>query len=174
MKNIKTIFAALLMLSLVMMNTSCKDDVEAGGTAMEKMAGEWVCYSPDFDYDFICRTSNTSSNEVGKLLITDAGGFWDYAVIANADLSSKTFSIVEAINKVVDYDIKISIIDGKITEKAVTLPSGNKADKIEYGIWFEDIADAGAPADYVVTIVGYRYSGFLEDEGYVYVGEEDE
>jgi len=164
--------------------TSC-NDVKPGGTAAESMAGEWVAYSSDFDMSFTLKTSNTSNNESNKIIITDrsasgsAAGFWGFTVRADCDLAAKTFSCTNVDNEFwtetagvyTPYEIKISIRNGKITEKAVELPSGVKADKIEFEIWFQDIGDAGAPDDYFCKIVGYRTSGFYEDDDFVYTGE---
>ncbi len=184
-KNILIISALAFLFAIAF--TSCNDDVVAGGTAVEKISGEWVTYSPDFDMSFHLKTSSTSDNESDKIIVTDittagtSAGFWGFTVKSDCDLSALTFSCTNVTNQYwtekngvyTPYDIKISIRNGKITEKAIELPSGVKADKIELEIWFEDIADAGAPADYYCTLVGYRYSGFLEDEDFVYTGDEE-
>jgi hypothetical protein len=183
MKKIKLLSFVLALAAIAGLN-SC-DEVEAGGTNVESMCGEWVVYSPDFDMSFALKTSNTANNEANKIIVTDrnaAGtgtGFWGFTVKADCDLAGKMFSCTNVTNEYwtetngvyTPYDIKISIRSGKITEQAVELPSGVKADKIEFEIWFEDIADAGAPADYYCTIVGYRKSGFFEDDDFVYTGE---
>ena len=188
MKNIK-LLAIVLAFSAIVGFNAC-EKYERGGTAVESMCGEWVAYVVDFDMDFTLKTSNVANNEPNKIIVTDrnvAGTgttFWGFAVKANCDVSSKTFSCTNVTNdfwteKTVagvtgvytPYDIKISIRNGKITEKAVELPSGVKADKIELEIWFEDIGEEGFPADHFCKIVGYRYSGFSEDDDFVYTGE---
>jgi hypothetical protein len=184
MKKIKLLSFVLALTAIVGLN-ACRE-IEPGGTAVESMCGEWVAYSSYFDLVFALKTSSTADNDANRIIVTDrnaAGtdtGFWGFTVKANCDLASKTFSCNEAANEYwtetggvyTPYDIKISIRNGKITEKAIELPSGVKADKIELEIWFEDIADADAPADYYCTIVGYRKSGFFEDDDFVYTGEE--
>ena len=184
MKSIKIISFVLALTTIVGLS-SCQK-FEPGGTATEAMCGEWLAYSSDFDMPFTLKTSNTTNNEANKIIVTDrtAAGtgadFWGFTVKADCDLSAKTFSCTNVQNDYwtetqgvyTPYDIKISIRNGKITEKAIELPSGVKADKIEFEIWFEDIADAGAPADYFCKIVGYRKSGFYEDDDFVYTGEE--
>jgi hypothetical protein len=185
MKNIKLLSLILGLMAIVSFN-SCKEDIEPGGTAVESMCGEWVAYSSDFDMSFTIKTSGTAANDANKIIVTDrnAAGtgseFWGFTVKADCDLAAKTFSCTDIMNEYwtesstgvyTPYEIKISIRGGKITENAVELPSGVKADKIEFEIWFEDIADAGAPADYYCTIVGYRKSGFFEDDDFVFTGE---
>ena len=183
MKKIKLLF--VLALAAIIGLTACQE-IEPGGTAVESMCGEWVAYSPDFDYVFDLKTSSTANNDANQIIVTDrtaAGtstGFWGFTVKAGCDLVAKTFSCNEVTNEYwtetngvyTPYPIKISIRNGKITEKAIELPSGVIADKIELEIWFEDIADAGAPTDYYCAIVGYRKSGFFEDDDFVYTGEE--
>jgi hypothetical protein len=184
MKNIKLLSLGLALAAIIGF-TSCRDEVEPGGTAVESLSGEWVAYSPDFNLVFALRTSSTANNDANKIIVTDrtAAGtgsdFWGFTVKADCDASAKTFSCTEVPNEFwtetdgvyVPYDIKISIRNGKITEKAVELPSGVKVDKIELEIWFEDIAEADAPADYFCKIFGYRKSGFFEDDDFVYEGE---
>ncbi|GHT73848.1 hypothetical protein FACS189456_4730 [Bacteroidia bacterium] len=185
MKNTK--FIRLVMaLSIAVLATSCEEP-EAGGTSVEPMCGEWITYSPDFDFSYTVRTTNTSDNASDKLLVTDrnaagtGASFWGYTVRTNCDLSTKTFSCTNVDNEYWSetaagvynpYEIKVSIRNGKITERAVELPSGIKADKIEFEIWFEDISGEGFPSDYFTSMIGYRRSGFLEDESFVYTGEE--
>jgi len=164
--------------------TSC-EKIEPGGTNVEAMCGEWIAYSPDFHHEFHLKTSNTANNDADKIIVTDrtaagtGAGFWGFTVKAGCDLTAKTFSCTNIENEYwtevggvyKPYEIKISIRNGKITEKAIELPSGVLADKIELEIWFEDIADEGLPADYFCKIVGYRISGFDEDDDFVYTGE---
>jgi hypothetical protein len=184
MKKIKLLSFVLALTTIIGLN-ACQE-TEPGATAVESMCGEWVAYSSYFDHVFALKTSSTANNDADKMVVTDrnaAGtntGFWGFTVKANCDLAAKTFSCNEVANEYwtetngvyTPYDIKVSIRNGKITEKAIELPSGVMADKIELEIWFEDIADAGAPADYYCTIVGYRKSGFFEDDDFVYTGEE--
>ncbi|MDR2385870.1 MAG: hypothetical protein LBD80_09485 [Tannerella sp.] len=185
MKNIKFL-SFICAFTLFAAFNSCTQDIDPGGTAVESMCGEWVVYSADFDMSFLVRTSNTAADDADKIMVTDrtAAGtsseFWGFTVKANCDLAAKTFSCTNADNEYwtetaggvyTPYEIKISIRGGKITEKAIELPSGVKADKIEFEIWFEDIETAGAPADYYCMITGYRKSGFFEDDDFVYTGE---
>jgi len=183
MKNIKLLSFVFVLVAIIGFS-SC-EKFEPGGTAVEAMCGEWVAHCVDFDYDFVMKTSNTANNDADKILVTDrttAGtgtSFWGFTVRANCDLIAKTFSCTNVDNEYWTevsgvyrpYNIKISIRNGKITEKAVELPSGVMADKIELQIWFEDIVEEGLPADYFCTIVGYRTSGFFEDDDFVYTGE---
>ncbi|MDR2810291.1 MAG: hypothetical protein LBB84_07015 [Tannerellaceae bacterium] len=183
MKKIK-LLSLVLTLTAIAGLSACQE-IEPGATAVESMCGEWVAYSPDFDLSFALKTSNTSNNEANKIIVTDrnaAGtntGFWGFTVRADCDAAAKTFACTNVINEYwtetngvyTPYEIKVTIRNGKITEGAIELPSGVKADKIEFEIWFEDIEDAGAPADYYCSIFGYRKSGFFEDDDFIYTGE---
>jgi hypothetical protein len=185
MKNIKLLSFILALTAIIGFN-SCREDVDPGGTAVESMCGEWIVYSADFDVSFTVRTSSIADNVANKIIVTDrtaagtSSDFWGFTVKADCDLAAKSFSCTEVDNEFwtetttgiyTPYEIKVSIRGGKITEEAVELPSGVLADKIEFDIWFEDIEDEGAPADYFCTIVGYRKSGFFEDDDFVYSGE---
>jgi hypothetical protein len=190
MKKIKLLLLLPTLLAVVALN-SCRE-VDPGGTAVQEMCGEWIAYSPDFHADFVLRTSNTAANDPDTIILTDCPatgypaswtsypGLWGFTVKAKVDYKAKTFSCTEVTNDfyilpstgiINPYDIKISIKNGKITPKAVQCPSGVMADKIEFEILFEDVKDAGAPADYFLEIVGYRTTGFLEDEDFVYEGD---
>lgn len=180
MKNIKLI-SFVWALAVMIGFTSC-EEAEPGGVAVEEMCGEWVAYNLDYGIDFHLKTSNTANNEPNKIILTDrsatgtgAAGFWEFAVRVDCDLATKTFSCTNVANEYwteVDgvytpYDIQISVRSGKITENVVELPSGAIADKIELEICF---SDAENPDTYY-KIVGYRYSGFFEDDDFVYTGE---
>jgi hypothetical protein len=180
MKNIKLI-SLVWALVVIVGFSSCDRDLEPGGVAVEEMCGEWVAYVPDYDLTFHLKTSNTANNESNTLLLTDrsasgtgAAGFWEFTVRTTCDLGAKTFSCTDVTNEYwtevngvyQPYDIKISVRNGKITENAVELPSGTTADKIELEISFSD----DEPGTYY-KIVGYRYSGFFEDDNFVYTGE---
>ena len=181
MKNIKVLLCVFAFTAIAGF-TSCQQEVDAGGTAVQAMCGEWVAYSPDFHRSFRLKTSNTTNNDPKKIIVTDintAGtgtGFWGFAVKADCDVAQKSFSCTNVMNEYWTevngvrrpYEIKISIRNGKITDKAIELPSGVKADKIEFEIWFEDIDDEDLPADYFCKMVGYRFSGFDEDVSFVY------
>ena len=184
MKQNILIISAIALLSVFTL-ASCDSDVDPGGTRVEAMSGEWVVYNSDFDAVFHLKTSNAPNNEANKIIVTDrsaagtGAGFWGFTVRADCDLGTKTFSCTNVANEFwtetngvyTPYEIKISIRNGKITEETIELPSGVKADKIEFEIWFEDIVDEDLPADYYCKIVGYRYSGFLEDDDFVFTGE---
>jgi hypothetical protein len=166
------LYTAVLVTSLLFI-TSCEKD-EIGGTATQKMAGEWyvtadaidsvgnVVYTDFFGIGhFHLDTYNTSSNSTSEMWINDNGNFWDFKTKMNIDLNAQTFQISDAQN--VAYDSKLTITDGKILYGAATTPSGMPADSIVFNVSFNDDP---YPAQYgykEYRVSGYRYTGFTKD-----------
>lgn len=177
------------LFSLAFLFSACEDDGDDFDyTSAGIMGGEW-CVTLDGDNSavFTIRTSNTAADIPGKMLLTDASTFWDFAVTVNNDLNTLTFSTPEEgvknqviydevgdevdyngdgeIKDLVPYDILVRIKGGKITLNAVELPSKVTADKIEFTVAFEDDE---TPFAHEYRFVGYRVSGFDEDIDYPY------
>lgn len=185
MKNIKLILTFLFVAWTAM---SCRKEEDPGGVAIGDMCGEWhytVDGSPDNPYTGAplgaLITSNNVNNDIDKIIISDKLGYYWFNVEVDLNLSARTFSVDTAINqeyvnatynpslaRTIPYEIKIIVRNGKVTKDAVTLPSGVKADLIEFQIGFEDDSTPYVPYE-LHQVVGYRRSGFLEDEDFVYV-----
>lgn len=174
MKNIKLILTFLFIAWAAM---SCRKEEDPGGVAIGDMCGEWHI-TVDGTPKGTLITSNNVNNDINKLVISDKLNYYWFNVEVDLNLSARTFSVDTAINqeyynltwsassaRTIPYDIKIIVRNGKVTKDAVTLPSGVKSDLIEFQIGFED---DGTPYE-LHQIVGYRRSGFLEDEDFVYV-----
>ncbi|GHV72670.1 hypothetical protein FACS1894201_03300 [Bacteroidia bacterium] len=98
-----------------------------------------------------------------------------FVVEADCDVASRTFSATTTSNLFWDnskpYYVpavnKLTITNGKISEGAITLPSGGKGDKIEFDMLYDNIEIISAgdiPAGTTLHFVGFRRTGFLEDE----------
>lgn len=175
-----------LLFTFVLLFSACDKDDDIEYTSAGIMGGEW-CVTIDGSEDvFTMRTSNTASDKAGELLLRDDADFWDFIVTVSNDLNTLTFSTVDAgvknqvlkdevadkkdynedgdKNDLVPYDILVKVKGGLITQKSVKLPSGVMADKIEFTVAFED--DDNAFTEH--KIIGYRITGFEEDEGFAY------
>ncbi len=168
---------------------SCESETEPGGTAVEKMAGDWVVnyyQSVDeylylfedegsmpnendlenWDWDFIyddahsfLYTYNTAANVPTEMFITDKDAFWGFNVKATVNYAARTFECPTTKNLAYD-PIDVTIVKGKIMEGAATTPSGMPADSIVFYIKFSD-------DNYGFTytkVSGFRRTGFPADE----------
>lgn len=180
----KKIIFSTLMLSLVLLSSSCsKKEIE--DTASVKMAGEWYVLvqaidnkGKVLDEDFfgyghiILKTFNTAADNPSVMWIMDdfEDSYFPYQVKINTDQASMTFSAENAQNLFPSKDDdgktyynNITITNGKIEFNGATTPSGMKADKIEFDIEFDDDP---YPAYYGFSkyrVSGYRYTGFVND-----------
>ncbi|MDR0891050.1 MAG: hypothetical protein LBN24_00335 [Mediterranea sp.] len=159
----------LLFAALAFAFTACDDDTEPGGTAVEKMAGDWwvtidVLQDGQLQEDpyglghLRMSTYNTAANVPTEMWLDDEEHFWDYKVKVTVDYAKRTFS-TDGFVENIKYDSKVKITDGKITAGAAVTPSGKPADKIEYKVEFDDDSNGLV---YVVT--GFRRTGFSADD----------
>ncbi len=184
MKKYLILFLTVLAFSF----TSCDEDTEPGGTAVEKMAGDWwVTYQQSVDeYNYLFNgtgampdeanienwnwdyfyddahsqiyTYNTAANVATEMFITDKKHYWNYRVKAMVDYAAKTFTCPTTTN--LAYDTDVTIIGGKVLENAATTPSGMPADSIVFYIKFSD-------DEYGFTytkVSGFRRTGFTADD----------
>lgn len=172
-----------MLISGLFLATSCEKD-EIGGTATEKMAGEWyvtcvaidasgnLMYTDDELFglgQFHLDTYNTAADDVDSMWIDDnknmyLNSTYDYSIKTKIaiDLNSETFSIADATNGYNSTKI-ITITDGKILKGAATTPSGMPADSIVFTVSF---SGDPLPSIYGYTayrVAGYRYTGFTND-----------
>ena len=167
MKISKTLYTSLFVSLLLMAFTSCDivDDDDIGSTKVVDMAGDWYVKLLDnggndiygLGYQLIS-TYNTSSNDGTELWIDDRGHTWDFKVKATVNITGFTLSGSDLTSSVDGYDITVNITDGKITKGEVITEGGNPTDGISFNAEFSD--DPGT----IYTIVGYKRTGFAEDE----------
>ncbi len=166
-----TILAAFIFFTF-----GCEKVTDPGGTAVEKMAGDWwveyeiVDLSTGSSYEeydnypgsghYLIYTFNTAANTDDEMWINDDGNFWDFQVKAAVDYADRTFSThpTDTISVVPGYDISVKIYEGKVLEGAATTPSGSPADSIFFIAEFED--DPG----YGYVLKGFRRTGFAADD----------
>ena len=148
-------YLVLLFTALAVSFTSCDNETEPGGTAVEKMAGDWwvtatVMQNGNEVGDsgvghFQMYTYNTAANVPTEMWLEDGGNFRNYKVRVNVDYNARTFTTN-------DFVEGVRITEGKIMEGAATTPSGMPADSIVYMIQFDD------------KISGFRRTGFPNDD----------
>lgn len=161
-------FVALFILGM----TSCDPETneEPGGTAIEKMCGEWSVYMWGLDpntgevlYEdpygmgvFSIMTYNTSANSTDEMWIDDLGQFWAFQFKVPIDYSARTFSCSST-----PYDADETgnaiITNGKILEGAGHNIHGMPVDSITFDIQFDDDNNG-----LLYHFEGTRYQGFTE------------
>lgn len=155
-------YLILLLTALSVSFTSCDNETEPGGTAVEKMAGDWwvtatIMQNGNETGDsgaghFRMYTYNTAANVPTEMWLEDGGNFRNYKVRVNVDYNARTFTTN-------DFVEGVRITEGKIMEGAATTPSGMPADSIVYMIQFDD-----DPNGLTYKISGFRRTGFPNDD----------
>lgn len=169
MKNInflkKSIFALIFAVTFV----ACDEggDPDPGGSNVQDMAGDWYVQfndqgdEPSGDY-YLITTYNTAADDGKEIWIDDNKNIWWFKAKAPVQIEKLSFAGTDLASSVPDgdttYDIKISVANGKIVMGGAITDAGNPSDSISFDIEFED--DPGN----VYSLVGYRRTGFLEDE----------
>ena len=145
-------------------------DIEAGGTAVQKVAGNWEVRADLADADgnviaedcyglgaFTLYTYNTASNSSKEMWIDDRGNFWAFKFKVDVNVSKQTFSTSDY----VPYDAAGTgngkIVFGKVLNGAATNLHGMPNDSIVFDIVFDDDSNGA-----VWRISGQRYTGFYE------------
>jgi hypothetical protein len=145
-------------------------DIEAGGTAVQKVAGNWEVRADLADADgnviaedcygigtFTLYTYNTASNSSKEMWIDDRGNFWAFKFKVDVNVSKQTFSTSDY----VPYDAagtgNAKIVSGKVMYGAATNLHGMPNDSIAFLVTFDD----DNPDTYYM-IQGQRYTGFKE------------
>lgn len=181
-------YIILLIAPLALIFSSCQEEAEPGGTAVEEMAGDWwVTYQSsvdeynvifggqgtmpsaddleNWDWDYVyddahsqLLTYNTAANTNDKMFISDAGHYWDFTVKADVDYAAKTFKCDSTAN--LAYDSGLEIVGGKVLKGAATTPSGHPADSIVFYIRFYDDSYGFT----YTKVSGFRRTGFGADD----------
>src|SRR5690606_41731596 len=134
----KILIFSMSCVAAALFYTSCKKE-KIGGTAGQKMAGEWyvtvvavdaegnVVFEDDELFgigNFHLDTYNTSANDPNQMWIDDNGNFWETKGRISVDQNALTFSGTDVQNEY--YDSQFSISNGKILLGAATTPSGDR------------------------------------------------
>jgi hypothetical protein len=144
---------------------ACQKKPEVGGTTTQSMANEWwvqlfdpsgALVYPASYYGHIA-TYNTSSN-TDEIWVDDQNEIWNFKVKAKADLNALTFTANKAVSVVDNYNIKVTITDGKIIPNVGHSKSGVLTDSIYMKIEFED--DPGT----IYSLKGHARTRFAEDD----------
>lgn len=156
-----------LALSVGFVSCDVETNEEPGGTAIEKMCGDWdVTYNViDGDQELVdpfgigtvlLSTYNTAANETDKMWIDDHDNFWSFKFKCPINYRDRSFSC-----EGVDYDQKGSgkttVTGGKILNGAGKNLHGNPVDSISFYMTFTDDDQA---LTYHVT--GIRHEGWIE------------
>jgi hypothetical protein len=160
-------YIALLFTALAFTFAGCESDTDPGGTAVEKMAGDWWvtfttagnAYEGEYG-PYQIYTYNTAADVATEMFVEDGGHFWDFKVKAVVNYTNRTFDSFDFVDNYA-YESKVRITEGKVTANGATTPSGMPADKIEFKISFDDDEFDGTV---VFQAVGFRRTGFPEDD----------
>lgn len=165
MKKYVIILFAALSFSLV----SCEEtETEPGGTAVEKMAGDWIVtweskndqgvWEDVLGGTVALNTYNTAANVPTEMWLKE-GYVLNVPLKVSVDYNARTFkSLSDATVNSAAFggEITFSITEGKVSEGAATTPSGMPADSI---VFFVNVKDDGT-----YKIAGFRRTGFPEDD----------
>ena len=172
MKKIITLF----VLAAAVLSSCNKFPLE--NTAAVNLAGDWVCtvytddgsgnWAPIAGADF--RTCNTAANVPTEIWVDDLGSFWEISCKVEADNGARTFG-----KSGKEYEDNYNgtgqmIWGGKVTPNGAKAPGTESVtDKIEFYMAFADDDLDGDKVDdpycTVYCFVGYRRTGFPEDDG---------
>lgn len=169
MKKYICIMFAVLATSFGFVACDVETDEDAGGTNIEKMAGEWVVsvdavddagnisYTDPYGMGSIkIKTYNTAANDRDSMWIDDNGNFWTFKIKIPVNYNARTFACDTK-----PYDSKNSgdatITDGKVLENAGKNIHGMPCDSIVFNIKFSDDKNG-----LTYRLSGTRYAGFTE------------
>lgn len=156
-------YIVLLFSMLVLVLTGCEKETEPGGTAVEKMAGDWwVTVSVGGEVvagPLKIFTYNTAANVPTEMWLDDGGNFWEFKVKMNTDINNMTFSTNDFVENLT-YESKVKISNGKITLNGAKSPSDMPVDAIYMEVSFDDDDDPST----VYVMEGFRRTGFPADD----------
>lgn len=161
MRKLKITSLILSVIALVSMS-SCDEggNPDAGGTSVEKYAGDWWISLSDPDGEILGHvlhsTYNTSANDNTMWFDDHSHGYWIKAKV-NVNLADGTFSATDAPN--IGDAGTVTITEGKIIKNGGLSRGGHVVDSIYLRAHFS-YDDAG----YDIIYTGHKRTGFLEDE----------
>ncbi|NII26954.1 hypothetical protein HB364_17825 [Pseudoflavitalea sp. X16] len=140
----------------------CEKDEDIGGTAVEKLAGEWwVQLSVDGDLIsqsfFSVMTYNTADNASNKMWIDDHEDIWPFKFKCDVDAANQTFSVTGATSEY--SNITINVQNGKVL---TGVSKGPVSQAVTDSIYFE--AEFSDDPGVTYQIHGYRRTRFAEDD----------
>lgn len=161
MKTNKNITFAIALFIVVL--TSCKKDVDPGGTAVEAMAGDWYVRAYDangqlmYPNFFAIHTYNTAANTPTEMWFDDH--FWGTKFKVAVNVPALTFGGPKVKNSDPTYNVDITVSNGKILLKGTKGPaSKSPTDSIYYEVEYSD--DPGTK----YYMAGYKRTGFEADD----------
>lgn len=140
----------------------CEKDEDIGGTAVEKLAGEWwVQLSVDDNLVtqsfFSVMTYNTADNASNKMWIDDHEDLWPFKFKCDVDAANQTFSVTGATSEY--SNITINVQNGKVL---TGVSKGPVSQAVTDSIYFE--AEFSDDPGVTYQIHGYRRTRFAEDD----------
>ncbi len=160
MKRLINIFLSLSLV-LIVFGACQKQDVNPGGTATEKLAGEWYVQQygidlTDYGYGYWrIGTFNTSSNVTDSIWVDDYDNLFPFRVKVPCNLTGETFGSPDVLVDV--YNGASFIINsGKIISNGTHSPGGLQVDSIYF-----ELTDMSDTSQYVLA--GYRDTGWEDD-----------
>lgn len=155
----KKILYTVILFALAL--SSCrKDTIDAGGTNVQDMSGEFWVQADDGDTNYYrVSTFNTASNSSTQMWLKETD--YNYQTLVNVDLNAGTFSQPSGTDITGTYVVKpIVITDGKIVKNGTKAPgSGVTTDLITFTA---TIYSSASPTQLKYT--GYRRTKFLQDD----------
>jgi len=155
----KKILYTIILFALAF--SSCrKDTIDAGGTNVQDVSGEFWVQADDGDTGYYrVSTFNTAANSSIQMWLKEAD--YGYQTLVNVDVNAGTFSQPNGTDVTGTYVAKpVVITDGKIVKNGTKAPgSGVTTDLITFSATF---ADAGKT--YQIKYTGYRRTKFLQDD----------
>ena len=121
---------------------SCEKTYDPGATSAVKVANQWWVYlyaDGVEQYSGGIRTYNLSANNDSIYIDDYVNGkatIWDFKCKAKFDATNLTFQTTTAVNE--NYNITVTITDGKIMPKAAKSVTGVVTDSIYFKVQFSD------------------------------------
>lgn len=152
----------MLVLLLLTIASSCKKDDNVGGTAVEKLAGDWHVKVNGGTTYYSLYTFNTADNSNSEMWIQSAGLKAGTTAIGvkgkvGVNVSEQTFSATNVTN-IASTSATIptfSIANGKVITNGTVGPvSKTPADSISFDLIVNGVT---------YKVEGYHKTGFLED-----------
>ena len=157
----KKITSAILIIFSVVAVSSCKKNLDPGGTSAAKVANEWWVTLTQNGVDVFnlghikIATYNTAAND-NNIWVDDYGNGWQVKFKVPVDYSNLTFATSSSQNEY--YNITVKLTDGKFLPKLGHSKSGNVADSIHMKLEFSD--DAGT----IYEMNGVERTRFPQDD----------
>lgn len=160
----KNIINAIVMLLLVVLSSSCKKDQEIGGTAVEKLSGDWYVRVNGAGAYRALYTFNTSANVATEMWIQSTAlraGTLNIGVKGKVavDASNQTFTATNTTNIATATTTTIptfSVANGRVVTNGTVGPASNTpTDSISFDLIVNGVT---------YRIEGFHKTGFMEDE----------